>query len=155
MEQSQAEPTPRRPIWMWAGAAAGLALAVSMFLNNRTPHTRAAASRPSSGTFLISGTVVLGDGASFTKVDGGGCTGAGAHADVVDGAPVLIVTPAGAASGTLSVPRTLDGDTCVFSFSVPEVPKGQNRYVVMVADQDPLQYAEDQLTGALVSLRLG
>ncbi|SCG77257.1 hypothetical protein [Micromonospora inositola] len=154
MQPLHPEPTSRHPVWMWAGAAAGLGLALTMFLNNSGPRTRAAASRPTTGTFVVSGAVVLGDGASFTRDDHGGCAGTGAHADVIDGAPVLITTTGGLAAGRLADPRALTDGTCRFWFSVRGVPTRQNAYLVMVADRDLRQYSEQELTGALVSLRV-
>ncbi|MDZ5443544.1 hypothetical protein U2F26_12465 [Micromonospora sp. 4G57] len=154
MQPLHPEPTSRRPLWTWAGAAAGLALALTMFLNNSGPRTGAAASRPTTGIFVVSGAVVLGDGASFTRDDHGGCAGTGAHADVVDGAPVLITTTGGLAAGRLTDPRALTDGTCRLWFSVRGVPTGQDAYLVMVADREPRQYAEQELTGALVSLRI-
>lgn len=154
MQPLHPEPTSRRPVWMWAGAAAGLGLALTMFLNNSGPHTSAAASQPTTGTFVVSGAVVLGDGASFTRDDHGGCAGTGAHADVIDGAPVLITTTDGLATGRLTDPRALTDGTCRFWFSVRGVPTGQDAYLLMVADRDPRQYAEQELTSALVSLRV-
>ncbi|MEU8262252.1 hypothetical protein AB0C02_16680 [Micromonospora sp. NPDC048999] len=154
MQPLHPEPTTRRPLWTWAGAAAGLGLALTMFLNNSGPRTRAAASRPTTGTFVVSGTVVLDDGASFTRDDHSGCTGTGTHADVIDGAPVLIMSTGGLAAGRLTKPQALTDGTCQFSFSVPGVPTGQDAYLVMIAERDPRQYAEQELTVTLVSLRV-
>ncbi|MFE9957370.1 hypothetical protein [Micromonospora sp. NPDC005299] len=154
MQPLHPEPTSRRPVWMWAGAAAGLGLALTMFVNNSGPSIRAAASRPTTSAFVVSGAVVLGDGASFSRDDHGGCAGTGARADVIDGAPVLIMTTAGLAAGKLTGARALTDGTCRFWFSVPGVPTGQDGYLVMIADRDPRQYAEPELTGALVSLRV-
>lgn len=154
MQPSHPEPTSRHPVWMWAGAAAGLALALTMFLNNSGPRTRAAASPAPTSTFVVSGAAVLADGASFTRDDHGGCAGTGAYADVVDGAPVLVMTTGGMAAGRLTDPRALTDGTCRFWFSVPRVPAGQDAYLVMVADRDSRQYAEQELAGALVSLRV-
>ena len=98
MPQLLPGPTARRPGWMWAGAAAGLLLAVSMFVNGNKARTPAAASRPPTETFVASGTVLLGDGASFVADGHGGCAGTGYHADVKEGAPVVIFasdSPAG------------------------------------------------------------
>jgi hypothetical protein len=139
---------------MWAGAAAGLGLALTMFLNNSGPRTQAAASRPTTGTFVVSGAVLLADGESFTRDDHGGCAGTDAHADVIDGAPVLITTSGGLATGRLNTPRALTDGTCRFWFSVRGVPTGQDAYLVMVADRDPRQYAEQELIGTLVRLRV-
>lgn len=154
MQHEHPEPTPRRPVWMWAGAAAGLGLAVTMFLNNSAPHARPAASRPSTGTFVISGTVVLGDRAFFAEDGHGGCAGTGTRADVVDGAPVHVMTTGGFASGKLTDPQTTDNGACRFSFTIPAVPAGQDAYLVMIADQEPRQFAEQDLTSGLASLRL-
>ncbi|PZG03003.1 hypothetical protein [Micromonospora deserti] len=154
MQPLHPEPTSQRPVWMWAGAAAGLGLALTMFLNNSGPRTRATASQPTTGSFVVSGAVVLGDGASFTRDDHGGCAGTGAHADVIDGAPVLITATGGLAAGRLTDPQALSDGTCRFWFSVRGVPTGQDAYLVMVADRDLRQYAEQELTGALVSLRV-
>ncbi|MEU5939934.1 hypothetical protein ABZ807_12205 [Micromonospora sp. NPDC047548] len=154
MQPLHPESTSRRPVWMWAGGAAGLGLALAMFLNNSGPLTDAAASRPTTGTRVVSGAVVFGDGASFTRDDHGGCAGIGAHADVIDGAQVLIMTTGGLAAGRLTDPQALTDGTCRFRFSVRGVPTGQDAYLVMVADRDPRQYTEQELTGAPVSLRV-
>ncbi|WP_319462746.1 hypothetical protein [Micromonospora sp. RTP1Z1] len=154
MQPSHPEPTARRPVWMWAGATAGLALAVTMFLNNSGPRTPAAASRPPAETFVVSGAVLLGDGASFTRDDHGGCAGTGDHADIKDGAPVLITTGDGFAGGKLTDARALIDGTCRFWFSVPGVPTGQDTYLLMVADRDPRQYIEHELKSALLALRV-
>ena len=154
MQPLDPELTPRRPVWMWVGAAAGLGLALNMFLNNNGLRTGAAAAQPSTGTFLVSGTVVLGDSTSFTADGHGGCAGSGTHADVVDGALVLVTAKGGFGGGTLTAPRTLDDGTCWFSFSVPEVPAAQDSYLVMVASQDPREYTGQELTAGLATLRL-
>jgi hypothetical protein len=139
---------------MWVGAAAGLALALSMFLNNNGPRGQATAVKPGTGNLRISGEVLLADSASFTKVDGGGCAGSGVYADVVEGASVVITTTGAVAGATLTGSRAAADGSCRFSFSVSEVPTGQDAYLVMIADQDLHQYAESELTGALTSLRL-
>ncbi|GAA1894154.1 hypothetical protein [Asanoa iriomotensis] len=138
---------------MWVGAVAGLALAVNMFLNRNQPPTPAVADRPSSGSFVVSGAVVLGS--SFTKDDQGGCAGTGTHADVVEGAAVVVVTAgAGFGGGELAVSQALDDGTCRFSFSVNDVPAGEGTYVVMIGGQDVRNYSEEQLTAGLVNIRL-
>ncbi|MFC4022047.1 hypothetical protein ACFOW4_29485 [Micromonospora sp. GCM10011542] len=154
MQPLHPEPTSRRPVWTWAGAAAGLALALTAFLNNSEPRTPAAARAPITGTFVVSGVVLLGDRDSFTRDDHGGCAGTGSHADVTDGALVLITTTAGFASGTLTGPQAFSDGTCRFLFSVQGVPGGQTTYLVMVGEHGPRQYTERELTGALVNLRL-
>ncbi|MBM0240593.1 hypothetical protein JNW88_32330 [Micromonospora sp. ATA32] len=155
MQPLHPETTARRPVWMWAGAAAGLGLAVTMFLNNSGPRTPAAASRPTAtGTFVVTGAVVLGDGASFTRDDHLGCAGTGGYADVRDGAPVLIATAGGFAAGKLTDPRALTDGTCRFFFTVRGVPAGQDTYLLMVADQESHQYVEQELKAWLVSLRV-
>ncbi|MEV0428695.1 hypothetical protein [Micromonospora sp. NPDC050495] len=154
MQPLHPEATSRRSVWMWVGGAAGLALALAMFLNNSRPPTPAATSRPATSTFVVSGAVVLGNTASFARDDRGGCAGTGAHADVINGAPVLITTTGGLATGQLTDPRALTDGTCRFWFSVLGVPTGQDAHLVMVADRDTRQYAEQELTGALVSLRV-
>ncbi|MFI2652232.1 hypothetical protein [Micromonospora fulviviridis] len=64
------------------------------------------------------------------------------------------MTTGGMAAGRLTDARALTDGTCRFWFSVPRVPTGQDAYLVMVADRDTRQYAEQELAGALVSLRL-
>ncbi|MFI0791165.1 hypothetical protein ACH4OY_00450 [Micromonospora rubida] len=154
MQPLRPAPTAQRPVWMWAGAAAGLALAVIMFLNSSKPHTPAAANRPPTGTFVVSGAVLLGDGASFIRDDHGGCGGTGDHAGVKNGAAVLITTRDGFAGGKLTAARALTDGTCQFRFSVPAVPTGQDTYLLMVADRDPRQYIEHELKSALLALRV-
>jgi hypothetical protein len=154
MQPLHPEPTAQRPVWMWAGAAAGLALAVTMFLNSSKPHTSAAASRPPTETFVVSGAVLLGDSASFIRDDHGGCAGTGEHADIKDGAPVLITTGNGFAGGKLTGARALTNGTCQIRFSVPRVPTGQDTYLLMIANRDPRQYIEHELKSALLAVRV-
>lgn len=154
MESSRPHVSRQRPVWMWAGAAAGLGLALTMFLNNSRSRTYPATPHTATRTFVVSGTVVLGDATSFMSDDHGGCTGTGAHADVTDGAMVLITTTGGLAAGRLSDPQALTDGTCQFRFSVPGVPTGQDAYLVMVAEQDLRQYAEQELTSTSVHLRV-
>ncbi|NBE81946.1 hypothetical protein [Micromonospora rubida] len=154
MQPLRSAPTTHRSVWMWAGAAAGLALAVTMFLNSSKTRTPAAASRPPTETFVVSGAVLLGDSASFVRDDHGGCGGTGDHAGVKDGAPVLITTRDGFAGGKLTDARALTDGTCQFRFSVPRVPTGQDTYLLMVAGQDPRQYIEHELKSALLALRV-
>jgi hypothetical protein len=154
MQPLHPEPTGQRPVWMWAGAAAGLALAVIMFLNSSKPRTPAAASRPPTETFVVSGMVLLDDGASFIRNDHGGCAGTGDHADIRDGAPVLIATGNGFAGGKLTDASALTNGTCQLRFSVPGVPTGQDTYLLMVANRDPRQYIEHELKSALLAVRV-
>ncbi|SBT40497.1 hypothetical protein [Micromonospora auratinigra] len=155
-ELSQPTPSARRPGWMWAGAAAGLGLALTMFLNhNGGVRTPAAAVPPPTETFVVSGAVVLGDAASFTRDDHGGCTGTGTHADVTAGAPVLIMTGGGGfAGGKLTDARALTNGSCRFGFTVAGVPARQDSYALTVADGEPRPYVEQELRSALLALRL-
>ncbi|SNS69586.1 hypothetical protein SAMN05421812_101448 [Asanoa hainanensis] len=155
MQPLETPPTPRRPPWLWLGGFLGLLLAVGMF---RASYS---GSRPEEpvlppifGTFVVSGAVVLGDSASFTKDGHGGCAGTGAHAGVVDGARVVVTTSSGSTSGTLTLPRLADDGTCWFSFSVPDVPSLQAPYAVVVAGEKAREYTEQELTAGLTSLRL-
>ncbi|WP_229400704.1 hypothetical protein [Micromonospora okii] len=154
MQPSSPEPTARRPVWMWAGAAAGLAIAVGMFLVGSRSRTPAAASRQPTETFVASGTVLLGDGTSFVRDDRGGCAGTGDHAGIRDGAPVIITTGDSFAGGKLTDARVLADGTCQFRFSVPGVPARQDAYLLTVADRDPRQYIEHELRSALLALRV-
>ncbi|TDB71285.1 hypothetical protein [Micromonospora sp. KC721] len=154
MQPLHAEPASRRSVWMWVGAVAGLGLALSMFLNNNGPRTRVVARPSATSAFMVSGVVVLGDSASFSRDGRGGCGGTGTHADVVDGALVLITTTGGLAAGRLTDPQALTDGTCRFAFSVPGVPTGQDVYLVMVAHRDTRTYLERELTGEPVRLRV-
>ncbi|WP_431972774.1 hypothetical protein [Micromonospora haikouensis] len=153
MQPLQPAPAVRRSGWMWVGAAAGLALAVSMFVNSGRSHAPAATSRPPTETFVVSGAVLLGDGVSFVRDDHGGCAGTGDQADIKDGAPVIITTGGSFAGGRLTDARALADGTCRFWFSVRGVPTRQDAYLLMVADLDARQYNEHDLKSALLALR--
>ncbi|WP_422754678.1 hypothetical protein [Micromonospora sp. WMMD708] len=145
----------RRPGWMWAGAAAGLLLAGGMFVGNSTrARTPVAANRPPGETFVASGTVLLGDRGSFVTDGHGGCAGAGGHADVQEGAQVVIFAGLGFAGGRLTDARALADGTCQFRFSVSGIPARQDSYLLMVADRDSRQYVEQELKSALLALRV-
>ncbi|MEV0718675.1 hypothetical protein [Asanoa sp. NPDC050611] len=159
MQPSQTEPTPPGSRWTWAGALVGLVLAVGMFRVTMSARDDPAAtpSLPALpivlGSFMVSGAVVLGG--SFTPDGHGGCAGTGARADVVEGAAVVITGAGGsAATGELAVPQALDDGTCRFSFSVSDVPLGPTDYGIMVAGHDVGRKTEQELSGALVTIRL-
>ncbi|MEU8374228.1 hypothetical protein AB0C22_14020 [Micromonospora sp. NPDC048894] len=154
MQTLRPEPTARRAGWMWAGAAAGLLLAVGMFVNSNKSRTPASASRPPTETFVASGTVLLGDGASFVADGHGGCAGTGDHAGVKEGAAVIVTAGAGFAGGRLTDARAFPGGSCQFRFSVPGIPTKQDGYLLMVADGDPRRYLEHELRSALLALRV-
>ncbi|MEV4480650.1 hypothetical protein [Micromonospora coxensis] len=103
---------------------------------------------------MSTGTVLLGDGASFLTDDHGGCAGTGDHAGTKDGAPVVIATGDSFAGGTLTDARALTDGTCQFRFSVPGVPTRQDTYLLMVADEEPRRYVEHELRSALLALRV-
>ncbi|MFC8846916.1 MULTISPECIES: hypothetical protein [unclassified Micromonospora] len=102
---------------------------------------------------MVSGAVLLGAGASFVRDDHGGCAGTGDHADIKDGAPVIITTGDSFAGGKLTDARALTDGTCRFWFSVRGVPTRQDTYLLMVADEGPRQYNERELKSALLALR--
>ncbi|MDG4815328.1 hypothetical protein O7628_07380 [Micromonospora sp. WMMD956] len=110
-------------------------------------------SRPPTETFVVSGAVLLGDGVSFVRDDHGGCAGTGDHADIKDGAPVIITTGGSFAGGRLTDARALADGTCRFWFSVPGVPIRQDAYLLMVADLDARQHNGHDLKNALLALR--
>lgn len=150
-------PTPprQRHVWMWAGGVAGLGLAITSFLGAQRPHIVATPNRPATGTFAVTGAVVLGTGTSFSPDDDGGCAGTGSHAGVRDAAPVLLAVGDGTvATGQLRDGQTLTDGTCRFWFAVKGVPAGQSSYLLWVADEDARQYPEQELHGPLVTLRL-
>ncbi|MEV4843078.1 hypothetical protein AB0K20_07655 [Micromonospora matsumotoense] len=127
---------------------------MSMFVNGNKARTPAAASRPPTETFVASGTVLLGDGASFVADGHGGCAGTGDHADVKEGAPVVIFAGLGFAGGRLTDGRALTDGTCQFRFAVSGVPARQDGYLLMVAGWDSRQYVEQELKSALLALRV-
>ncbi|MFY1680569.1 hypothetical protein ACN265_03415 [Micromonospora sp. WMMD730] len=126
-----------------------------MFVGNSTrARTPVAANRLPRETFVASGTVLLGDGGSFVTDGHGGCAGTGDHADVREGAQVVIFAGLGFAGGRLTDPRALADGTCQFRFTVPGIPVRQDSYLLMVADQDSRQYVEQELKSALLALRV-
>ncbi|MEU1755875.1 hypothetical protein ABZ436_24890 [Micromonospora matsumotoense] len=127
---------------------------MSMFVISHQARTPAAASRPPTETFVVSGTVLLGDGASFVADGHGGCAGTGEHADVTERAPVIVTAGAWFAGGRLTDARALPGGGCQFRFSVPGIPTEQDGYLLMVAEGDPRRYLEHELKSALLALRV-
>ncbi|QDY10501.1 hypothetical protein FJK98_27940 [Micromonospora sp. HM134] len=123
-------------------------------MNSTKARTPAAASRPPTETFVVSGTVLLGDGASFVADGQGGCAGTGDHADVKEGAPVVIFAGLGFAGARLTDPRVLADGGCQFRFSVSGVPARQDSYLLMVADRDSRKYFEQELKSPLLALRV-
>lgn len=149
-------PARRNQAWMWAGGAAGLALAVTSFLGAHRARPAAAPSPPATEMFVVTGAVVLDDARAFTRDDHAGCAGTGGHAGVRDGAAVVLIAGGAAfAGGRLREGQALFDGTCRFWFAVRNVPAGQGPYLIQIADEDARQYPEQDIHGPLVTLRLG
>jgi hypothetical protein len=103
-------------------------------------------------TFIVAGTVRLTGQAGFQS--GQPCAGAGAYADLRDGAAVTVSGPGGE---TLSVGELIDGtgtvsDTgvdCVWHFFVVDVNADRDRYLVEVTNRGRHPYDVSSIHGRI------
>ncbi|MEU7815278.1 hypothetical protein [Pseudonocardia sp. NPDC049154] len=84
------------------------------------------------------------------------CSGDGGYSDIHAGTGVTIANAAGAviATGSLSSGRASSSTTCDFTFTVPDVPAGEDFYQVEVSHRGTLTYTADELRAGL-GLSLG
>ncbi|GAA2873688.1 hypothetical protein GCM10010472_33700 [Pseudonocardia halophobica] len=113
----------------------------------------AASSMDVTGTFRLVDDGYYGYG-GFSS--GSVCSGGGGYSDIHAGTGVTIANAAGAviATGSLSPGRASSSTTCDFTFTVPDVPAGEDFYQVEVSHRGTLTYTADELRAGL-GLSLG
>lgn len=132
-------------------------------------------SSPTPSTFNVIGTVTVQAGEGSVGTEGGNCVTEGGFSDIASGGQVTITNESGkvVALGTLDAGRatgvmvlpTFNPETgqieqvpqatkCVFGFSVPSVPEGENFYAIEMGHRKPLKYTRSELATPL-SLTLG
>jgi hypothetical protein len=105
----------------------------------------------SSRSFTLSGEIVLsGDSFGASK----NCWGTGALSDITDGATITVTDGGGAtiALGQLTAGDLSSGGTCVFNFSVADVPSGKGFYGVEIAHRGIVRFPEAQVTAGHLQL---
>lgn len=150
---TNAPPTSRprkRAVWIAAAGTAVVlaAAAVSTFLLTRPP-----------GTFGVYGSIALSKQGSSTNE----CTGSGGYSDIQQGAPVVIYDAAGkiVATGALNQGHVVSQigysgnvNSCVFDFTVSNVPANSAFYQVEVSHRGKLTYPANVLKTEPVTLTL-
>ncbi|WP_345383275.1 hypothetical protein [Pseudonocardia yuanmonensis] len=113
---------------------------------------RRASTIDATGTFRLVDDGHYGYG---TVSAGSACSGSGGYSDVHAGTGVTISNATGAviATGSLSAGRA-SSTTCDFTFTVPDVPAGEDFYQVEVSHRGTLTYTADELRSGL-GLSLG
>ncbi|GAB2644725.1 hypothetical protein GCM10027169_10890 [Gordonia jinhuaensis] len=103
----------------------------------------------SPGHFTARGRVVI-DSRSAQLTDGGGCVGSGRFSAVVGGAALRIGygEHPDAFVGELS-DGEVDGNSCVFSFSVDDVTSGHGTYSLQIADVVDEKVSEHDLRSGI------
>jgi hypothetical protein len=137
-------PAPRRPRAGWVvgglvGAVAAVALLVGI-----------AAAVPS--TITVTGAFTLVDEGygrfgvgSFTP--GGSCRGDGGYSDIHAGTQVTIADAAGSVVGTgrLGTGTASSSTTCEFTFTVADVPAGEDFYRLTISRRGTMTYTAEEL----------
>ncbi|WP_256793258.1 hypothetical protein [Terrabacter sp. Ter38] len=92
--------------------------------------------------------------ASSDLSPGDSCSGQGGYSDIHDGTQVVVEDETGKTLATSALgPGTFDGTSCVFSFSLAEVPKAAY-YRVEGAHRGVLQYSYQDMVSANWSVHL-
>lgn len=152
--------SPARRRWSIAAAAvafAGLIGAVAYVAHDSSqPNT---ATPDPAATIVVTGQLELRgvDGIEYVdglanRRDGASCFGGGGYDDIsVDTQVTVSVDGKTVGLGRLG-PGLARGYTCVFDFTVPDVPAGLGFYTVEVSHRGGLTYTEDDLGAVKVSL---
>ncbi|OOL32902.1 hypothetical protein GQ85_04510 [Rhodococcus rhodochrous] len=106
-------------------------------------------------SFEVSGTMTLHDGSRTSTVSGYDCEGKGGYSDMSPAAAVTVSDQ----SGTLLAKGRLDGsidmgDSCIFTFTVADVPRGADFYEVEISHRGGISFTESEAEDG-VSLSLG
>jgi hypothetical protein len=111
-----------------------------------------------SRSFVISGSMTLHDAYGIDSEIGRGgspCLGTGGYSDIGPGTSVTVRDETGktVATGSLDDGRPM-GTSCVFPFSMDEVPSGSNFYEVEISHRGGVTFSREELDerGASVSL---
>ncbi|MGW5645049.1 hypothetical protein ACWEV3_40910 [Saccharopolyspora sp. NPDC003752] len=113
------------------------------------------ASWASSGDrFELQGAMTLTDGATSTTT---GCAGYRGYNDITVGAGVYVYDQQGTlvASGRLTQSVHRNDGACVFGFTVPDVPGGQDFYQVEVSHRGKVPVDETTARAGMTQLTLG
>ncbi|MFB7665374.1 hypothetical protein ACFC1R_15720 [Kitasatospora sp. NPDC056138] len=141
---------PRRWVRQLVAGAVGLVVgvtAVELVLN--LPHSDPKPA-PKPGAFVSAGSLRLTGAGVPMPGTAPGCSGRGGYADITEGAGVTVYDASGRVVGEGSLPAGAKADltSCVFPFSVPDVPEGSEHYQVEVAHRGkPTVSAEDAKAG--------
>ncbi len=105
-----------------------------------------------STTFTVSGTFALTDRDGFFRYQGS-CSGDGGYDDIDEGTQVVIRdgNETKVAIGALGAGFPSRG-TCVFDFSVPDVPKGGGIYSVEVGHRGEVSFKETEANTLALTL---
>lgn len=148
----QSAPNRRRRVRIGAWVAAAAVVATGV--------TTAIVLAADPGTLDVRGTLTLFDGGTHVDdlADSGEwvCAGDGGYSDIAAGAQVTIYDNHAAilAAGVLAAGvQDTTGSTCIFTFTVPEVPAGHDIYQVEVSHRGKVVFTED--TAGVVMLSLG
>jgi Protein of unknown function (DUF2510) len=121
-----AEPDPprrRRSIWIGAGLVALIAVAlgvVAALTLTNTPKTSV------KGAFLL----------IDTETANADCVGQGGYSDISEGASVILTNQDNKILGSASLDAgtaNKDSGSCIYLFTIPNVPKDQSQYAVEVS----------------------
>jgi len=119
-----------------------------------------AAAASAASVMYVEGTFTLTDsgssyyyGSSFTP--GRSCEGDGGYSDIQAGTSVTVSDATGRviATGALSGGMATSSSVCAFTFTVPDVPAGEDFYRLEVSHRGTLTYDADELAaGPMVTL---
>lgn len=131
--------------------------------------------QPTPSTFNLVGTLTVDAGDGSDGTEGGSCVTGGGYTDIESGGQVTITNESSkvVAIGILDAGHTSEvqvlptfnpesgqieqvpqATKCVFGFSVPSVPEGENFYAIQMGHRTPLKYTRSELATPL-SLTLG
>ncbi|WP_182345768.1 hypothetical protein [Tomitella gaofuii] len=143
-------PKQRRHLYLWAVAAAIVTAIIAVPIGYWILHDDGADAFPMSGTISLNGSST-----TFGTPTGFDCVGDDGYDDLDANSGVSVRD----ASGTLIAKGAMTGSSkaggyCVLSFLVPDVPTGNNYYLLELSHRGELSFTEDEAQEP-ISLSLG
>jgi hypothetical protein len=148
--------TRKQPAWLPFVVVGGVVVLVAvLFAVLSSPANMPRRTEAPRETFTLTGKIVV-PARVETFVPDGGCIGAAGFSDIKPDAGVTVYGASGTVLATAALTAgRVDSTRCAYSFSVPDVPRGEGDYQVEVAGRGKVAFDESTLVSSGASLTLG